>query len=261
MQIAGIGRVIFWSGGSLWIGRSLAPSEWHAHHAIQIFMGLTGPARFRGKPEPQWQFYEAAFIPSDLLHEYEANGRIVAHLFCEPESALGHGLLDRFRRNGILSMPPDEVAPHARALSDAFGEGLADEELEDLALEALHALAGQVVSRQGDERILRAAEYIRDHLAEPLTLEEVASHVGLSPGRFRHLFVEVTGISFRGFLLWTRLRRALELGFGGMSWTEVAHATNFADSAHLSRTTNRMFGFSPTAIRQEMPGGARPMTA
>jgi AraC-like DNA-binding protein len=99
------------------------------------------------------------------------------------------------------------------------------------------------------------------HLAQPLTLEEVARHAGLSDGRFRHLFVEETGISFRAFLLWTRLNRALELGYGGASWTEAAHATNFADSPHLSRTMRRMYGLSPTSLRQQPPAAQRPLTA
>jgi AraC family transcriptional regulator len=33
----------------------------------------------------------------------------------------------------------------------------------------------------------------------------------------------------------------------GRSWTEAAHATGFADSAHLTRTCRRMFGMHPAA--------------
>ena len=73
----------------------------------------------------------------------------------------------------------------------------------------------------------------------------------LSEGRFRHLFVQETGVAFRPYVLWTRLNRALELGFGGTSWTDAAHATNFADSAHLTRTCRRMYGLNPSSIRIE----------
>jgi AraC-like DNA-binding protein len=261
MQVAGIGRVIFWSGGSLWIGRSLAPSQWHFHHAMQLCIGLSGRPQFRSEKDPTWRFYDAAFIPSDLQHEYEATGKTVAHLFCEPESALGRSLLARFGREAIATLLFSELAQHATALLAAFEAGREDEDLEDLALETLHALGGHVTASEVDPRIRHATGFIRDHLAEPLTLENVATQVGLSPSRFRHVFVAETGISFRAYLLWIRLRRALELGFGGTSWTDAAHATNFSDSAHLSRTTHRMFGFSPTAIRQEIPVTVRPMSA
>jgi AraC family transcriptional regulator len=47
------------------------------------------------------------------------------------------------------------------------------------------------------------------------------------------------------------LNRALSIGFSGGSWTEAAHAANFADSAHLTRTCRRMFGLAPTSARVE----------
>ena len=65
---------------------------------------------------------------------------------------------------------------------------------------------------------------------------------GLSESRFRAPFVAETGVSLRAYILWARLNRALDLGFGGTSWTEAAHAANFADFAHLTRTCRRMFG-------------------
>ena len=34
--------------------------------------------------------------------------------------------------------------------------------------------------------------------------------------------------------------------------TDVAHAAGFADSAHLTRTANRMNGYSPTKMRYQL---------
>lgn len=39
-QVAGIGRVLLWSGDSLWIGRNAGCGETHAHHAIQIALAM-----------------------------------------------------------------------------------------------------------------------------------------------------------------------------------------------------------------------------
>jgi hypothetical protein len=38
--VAGIGRVLMWSGGSLWIGRDAGRVESHAHHAVQISLAM-----------------------------------------------------------------------------------------------------------------------------------------------------------------------------------------------------------------------------
>jgi AraC-like DNA-binding protein len=261
MQIAGIGRIIFWSGGSLWIGQSLAPSELHSHHAIQVCVGLSSSPQFRMDISAPWTSYRAAVIPPDMPHTYQAPGMMVAHLFCEPESAVGRGLLARFGREGIAGLLWGEIDPHAKSLRQAYDEGAEDEELEAIALDALHALSGQHAAGAVDPRITRATTFISEHLDEPLSLSQVARHVGLSPGRLRHLFVAETGISLRAYVLWTRMQRAIELGYGSGSWTAAAHATNFADSAHLSRTMRRMYGFAPTAIRHDAPAATRPMTA
>jgi AraC family transcriptional regulator len=239
----------------------LAPSELHSHHAIQVCVGLASSPEFRTDERAPWTSYRAAVIPPDLPHTYQAPGMMVAHLFGEPESALGRGLLAEYGRERIAGVLWTRIDPFARALRSAFDAGAADEELEAIALDALHALSGHQPTGEIDRRIVRATDFIAMHMAETLSLEDVARYVGLSSGRFRHLFVAETGISFRAYVLWMRMQRAIELGFGSGSWTAAAHATNFADSAHLSRTMRRMYGFAPTAIRQEAPSPARSMTA
>jgi transcriptional regulator GlxA family with amidase domain len=160
-----------------------------------------------------------------------------------------------------MGMAAADIEPHSSALRSAYNNQASEEELEHLALETLFALSGHLPEATVDPRIAQATAFMATRLADPLTLEDVARHVGLSPGRFRHLFVAETGIAFRSHLLWTRLNRALELGFSGMPWTEVAHATNFADSAHLSRTARRMYGIAPSSFRFTRPDDSRQMTA
>jgi AraC-like DNA-binding protein len=261
MQLTGIGRFIFWSGGSLWIGKALGVSELHAHHAIQVSVGLSGQVQFRTSTSEAWRPYDAVMIPPDLTHTFQAPGASVAQLFCEPESVLGRALLLHFGSEGIRTIPTSEIRPHAARLRAAFEDGQPDEELEEIVLDTFYSLAERIVPRQTDQRIMRATAFIRERLAENLALEMVARHVGLSTGRFRHLFVEETGISFRSYLLWTRLNLALEFGFASGSWTEAAHATNFADSAHLSRTARRMYGLAPSSLRQQEPALMRQLTA
>jgi AraC-like DNA-binding protein len=88
-------------------------------------------------------------------------------------------------------------------------------------------------------------------LNDTVTLTAVARAVHLSPDRFRHLFIEETGIALRPYVLWLRLERALAAYIAGRTLTEAAYAGGFADSAHLSRTFKRMFGISPASVRAE----------
>jgi AraC family transcriptional regulator len=94
-------------------------------------------------------------------------------------------------------------------------------------------------------------ELIRGRLDEPIRLAEIADAVFLSPDRFRHLFIEETGIRFRPYVLWLRIELALAAYAAGKSLTEASHAGGFADSAHFSRTFRRMFGIAPASLQRE----------
>jgi AraC-like DNA-binding protein len=122
------------------------------------------------------------------------------------------------------------------------------------AADVVQALAdGVEPSVVSDPRILRAVAYVNAHLDAPLTLDEVAGEACLSPSRFRHLFVEETGMALRPYILWRRFLRVWALVSAGGSLSAAAHAAGFADAAHLSRTSRRMFGFPPSALQMAEP--------
>src|SRR5205085_7232909 len=92
---------------------------------------------------------------------------------------------------------------------------------------------------------------------QAVSLAEVAQAAHLSPSRFRHLFVEQTGMPLRTYVLWRRLLHVWELLMEGETLSGAAHAAGFADSAHLSRTARKMFGLPPSALRMGGPLSAR----
>lgn len=250
MKISGIGRVIFWGGGSLWIGRALAPAEFHGHHAVQLAIGFDGPVQFRGQGQAEWASGYGMLVSPGFVHAFRAEERQVANLLFEPETKVARALVERFG-NGGLSQIPDEVINAASApLRALFDAGSADEALAEEAVALIARLAGTHEPRQRtDPRIVKSMDWISRHLRNPISLSDAASVAGLSEGRFRHLFVKETGIAFRPYVLWSRLNLALEMGFSGESWTDAAHAANFSDQSHLTRTCRRMLGLTPTSLR------------
>jgi AraC family transcriptional regulator len=252
MEIAGVGRVMFWEGGSLWLALIIGGNGVHLHHAVQISLPLAGTVRFRRSQGDTWTDYPGAVIAPDLPHGFDAPGRVVANILFEPECAAGRALLERHGTAGIAPLPAAQVARLVAPLARAYEANAADAELVRLAQQVIADLA-QVApqGRATDPRVLGAIAHIRGNLDAPLTLTSIAQAVSLSPSRLRHLFVSETGVSCKAFILWERLNLALSMGFGGTSWTEAAHAANFADSAHLSRTCRRMFGLAPTGGRMQ----------
>jgi AraC family transcriptional regulator len=251
MKIYASGQIYVWQGGSLWIGWSNGMTETHAHHAIQISLALQGTFRLKTPEDQDWHPYTAAIIPSHQAHAFSATEGIVATTFVEPEAYEGRILLERFGGSGVAVLPGVLAAEAAAVLATAYAAGLHEDRLTGAAREAVRILtAGARPRVVVDPRILNAIALVRARIAGPVVQEEIADAVFLSPSRFRHLFVEETGMAFRPYVLWLRLHRALECYTTGASLTNAAHAAGFADLAHLSRTFRRMFGIAPAMLEQ-----------
>lgn len=253
--IAASGRVYFWQSGSLWIGTGQGRSTWHDHHAHQLALALEGEFRFRGEKTGAWTEFDAAIVPSHCPHEFELDGATVAHLFVEPESTEGRAISRQFGALGISALPQPEGRQSADLLLGALRGHSDAAAMRAVARLAVATLAGTTVTatitQEIDVRLARALQYIRSHVRAPVALADAAAVATLSTSRFRHLFVQETGTSFRAYLLWLRINVAIEAAMAGASWTEAAHEAGFADSSHLTRTHIRMFGIGPTAIRHE----------
>ena len=100
-----------------------------------------------------------------------------------------------------------------------------------------------------DPRIDAVLDYLRRTPSPPPTITELTRVATLSESRLQHLFREQVGVPIRRYLLWQRILTAMSLLAEGASVTEAAHAAGFADGAHLTRTTHRMNGVSPSDMR------------
>jgi AraC-like DNA-binding protein len=253
MKPSATGRILLWRGGSIWIGIAGEPADAHAHHAVQIALPFAG-GRVRFQiPDLQWQDYDAALVAAHQPHAFEARNQFMATLFVEPESREGRELQRRAREHGVIALDVASLKGEAEALATAYQARVSDAELIALARAAISKIAGSkpAPDSPGDPRVARAIEGIRARLGETVSLSAIASDVHLSPDRFRHLFLEETGVGLRPYVLWLRLETSLAAYVAGSSLTDAAHAGGFADSAHLSRTFKKMFGISPASVRAE----------
>jgi AraC-like DNA-binding protein len=256
-----VGHFVPWDGGCLFIGRGGGTVPVHAHYAIQIAFGTEPGIRFRTSEREEWTDYAGAIIASRQPHAMDAS-RVQPSLviFVEPETRQGRALSERWLRDGIAAIPADLLADVGPRLFAAWQEERSAPAVERAARQVIHALTGGVEpSVVADERILRAVAHIRAHLDGPLTLDDVAAVACLSPSRFRHLFVEQTGMALRPYILWRRFLHVWELLMAGASLSSAAHAAGFADAAHLSRTSRSVFGIPPSAM--QMSGPLRPDAA
>lgn len=249
--VAGVGRVLLWSGGSLWIGRDAGRVAPHAHHALQITLTMDSGFLMRDGGA-DWREHHGAIVMPHRPHQFDGCGGGVAQLFVEPETAQGRAILQRYGPTEMADLARDTVQALVRPLHSAYSARAGDDVLVAIARHAIAVLAGPLPSPSSvDPRIDRVIAWVRQRLDAPLSLKDAASVAHLSPSRFRHLFVAQTGVSFRAYVLWARVETAVGAAMGGQSWTAAAQQAGFADSAHLSRTCRRMFGIAPVTLIRE----------
>jgi AraC-like DNA-binding protein len=249
-------QFVAWDGGCVFLSsRAPGVTPMHAHYAIQLAFGSEPGIRFRSSEREAWTAYRGAIIPSRQPHTMDASCvPFSAVLFVEPETREGRALAERYLHGGIAALPDDAVAELAPAVFAAWHSERTVTAITAAMRRVVHTLTGGVApSVVSDARILRAVAYIKAHIDRPLTLEEVAGEACLSPSRFRHLFAEETGVGLRPYVLWRRFLRVWELLMGGASLSSAAHAAGFADAAHLTRTSRKMFGFPPSLMQLTGP--------
>ena len=219
-------------------------SGWHAHRAVQAMVALEEDFRAEREGTAATAGRFAAFAPMER-HRIRGGEARIAYLFFDVGPRAWQAWRDA---GGEVRQPDRGLVAALRAWADsgdaATAEGLA-------AGWCAQCWPGLVVQGTTDARLKRALDALE---ADPLaawTHRSLAERAHLSPSRFQVLFREATGLPVRNYLLWRRLLEATARLQAGEGVTAAAHATGFADAAHLSRSFRRIIGAAPSSL---LPG-------
>ena len=241
-------RWYFWDCGILAVGFGNLTATTHSHHAFQLFVSAEGVGRVR-HGDDQWIETPSCAIAPDEFHSFAADGKVQATVYVDPECFEGYSL----RRS--LSAPLSFLSEARLSLGQdavrAFWDDPPDENGTRAFIDTMIRLfvTGPMAPRVGlDPRVARAIQYIRGSDASRVRLEDVAAEVFLSRSRFSHLFRAEVGISFRRYIAWRRLTRALLFLTQGHTLSSAAHFAGFSDPGHFTRTFCQMFGAPPSRV-------------
>jgi two-component system, response regulator YesN len=152
-------------------------------------------------------------------------------------------LLESVRRIVADSTPPGEDG------SDGSAEATRDES-------EVSAPSGSWTGRF-DLPIQKAIKLIHLRYWDDLSLAGLARELGMSKSHLSRRFKEATGMTFRGYLLRTRLERGQILLAGKQaSITEVAHSVGFGDLPRFDKLFKRYTGLTPSAYRARQLGSS-----
>ncbi|MFM0757389.1 helix-turn-helix domain-containing protein [Paraburkholderia strydomiana] len=94
-------------------------------------------------------------------------------------------------------------------------------------------------------------EHLKDSVAYPLTVSELASLLKMSETSFLRVFKSSFGTTPWQYIMRSRLESGMNLlANSGKSITEIAAATGFSSPSHFSTAFARQFNVSPSAYRK-----------
>ena len=115
-----------------------------------------------------------------------------------------------------------------------------------------HAFIGKPIKIERDIRRMQCvAEYVMAHYVHNITLDDIASHVGMNRSAFCTFFKREKGMTFTQFVTQYRLQTACELlKTTQKQVSEICIAVGFNDLPHFIRVFTSTYGLSPTKFRK-----------
>jgi AraC-like DNA-binding protein len=139
----------------------------------------------------------------------------------------------------LMSQPED---------ADLLGPLVVDEILIRLLRSSIGARIAQIGQpKSGVGRVAEAVSFLREHFAQPVTVNEMAASVRMSASSFHQRFKSVTSMSPLQYQKTIRLHEARRLMlFQNMDASEAASRVGYLSPSQFSREYSRFFGSAPT---------------
>ena len=143
------------------------------------------------------------------------------------------------------------AALHAAVTTPGFGQELL---CQSLFLQLMVAINRKVLEGQleyisgaaGDQKIIAVLQYLNLHLAEPLTVDFLASQFYISKYHLMRKFKESTGYTIHNYLVKKRLLLAREQLLAGSAVLDACYGCGFQDYSAFSRAYKKNFGTTPS---------------
>ena len=176
--------------------------------------------------------------PEAFKQRYAESEALCRAIGAEAKTRAKRHLITEFTRQ--LAGRPGELQ-HLLAAQDA--------DMEELGLLTIRLLA-PVKERISD----RVCGYAQAHLAEPLTLRDVADALGYHPDYLGRIFREERGESFREWLNSCRVEKASALLLeSGASVCDIASRVGYAQYKQFLQHFKQRYGQTPDQFRKSQP--------
>ncbi|MCI8422521.1 MAG: AraC family transcriptional regulator [Lawsonibacter sp.] len=252
-------------------------SRLHFHDHFELLLPLTSPGDIfvndQVYPLRRGTLY---LIGANTLHRTIADGahaRYILHIsprtlsdLSTPQTDFTRMTRDGFRRANLDAARFNQMIELFQALERRKNDGSFGSDIrQTIALLELlirvaatldTATAGEAIRSKDFLRIAPILDYIRDNLAEPLSLDQIASQFFLSKHYLCRIFKTATGFSVMEYIIYSRVLRARQLLQEGVSVQQAGELSGFSDNSHFIRTFGHLTGITPGRYAREYQAGA-----
>jgi AraC-like DNA-binding protein len=230
-------------------------TAFHSHNTMQLVLDTQNAFRFRVQ-NGSWGTYKCLVIKENVVHQLDTNNSVQLIIYLDAESKFALAIKSRFLfGNDIYS--PDLNIFHL-VNSNELEQALVNPEpgrMKDLIDKIVGFLSREVNVGSADKRIALIEQAISTRHPDENSLRSLAERVYLSESRLRSLFKEVTGMSLYQYILWNKMRFAINQIMAGNSVNDSALEAGFSDSSHFHKMMIKMLGKSPSAfLKNNYPG-------
>lgn len=243
----------------------------HCHNYFEILYLYSGECRFLLNDSVyQLRKGDLVFVaPGDLHHAlYEMSSCEIITVYFKKEfvewsglvKAPSPGVFHSFMGSIPALYQEELVSLLTRMLSecagiDEYSESYMSCYLHELLLTLMrHSVMNEEepeLLNARDADILTATKYIYRNYQKPLTLREVSDQAALSPTYFSKKFKQVTGMGFKEYLNFVRLKHArTALLTTNNTITDIALENGFNDSNYFKDLFKKIYGKSPREYRK-----------
>ena len=223
----------------------------HSHNTMQILVDVQTSFRCR-VGDSDWQTFKNLIIKEEVHHQLDTTGSVQLIIYLDTETTVCKAIRDRHLQG------KDAVEPHLDLFSTIKPDELQQviltpdpESLLHVVQQILQTLAGESSPVKPDPRVKAIETYIISAHPDDIQIPGLAAKIHLSESRLRALFKEQTGVSLYKYILWSKIRFAINRIMNNTPVNEAAWEAGFTDNSHFHKMLVAMFGISPSQFLRD----------
>ena len=216
-------------------------------------------------------------LPADQKHAYGASNTnpwtIYWFHFCGENSSMFNSIIGKVVQvNDSNSERFDDRLQLFEEMYKNFETGCHLENLEYVSFCLMYFMSSLKyidqfcdINRKGKELdvIQKSIMFMREHLEEKITLEDIACHIGYSMDHFGKLFLKKTTLSPMEYYRYLKIQRSCYYlhEYSDMKIKEISYRLGYSDAFHFSRAFKQEMEMTPKEYRRGIKKSEKLLTS